>query len=49
MAFPDIASAFSRSDAGPSGNGSEASREITPQDGDVVVDMSFDWDIAGPI
>jgi hypothetical protein len=48
MVFPDIAAAVSRSDAGPSGSGSEAEREITAHDGDSV-DMSLDWDIAGPI
>jgi hypothetical protein len=48
MAFPDYTTVVSRSDAGPSGSGLEAEREIAPQDGDVA-DMSLDWDIAGPI
>ncbi len=50
MAFPDINGAVvSRSDAGPSGSGSEVEREIEQQEIGDVVDMSLDWELAGAI
>jgi hypothetical protein len=48
MAFPDINAAVSRSNAGQSGSGSEAEREIEQDVGDVV-DMSLDWELANAI
>ena len=49
MALPDYgyAAAIIHTDIAATGSGSEVGREIAPQDGDV--DMSLDWDIAGPI
>jgi hypothetical protein len=48
MAFPNVNAAVSRSDAGPSGSGSEGEREIEQEVGDDV-DMSLDWELAGAI
>jgi hypothetical protein len=49
MILPDYgyAAAIIHTDITATGTGSEMGREIAPQDGDV--DMSLDWDIAGPI
>lgn len=48
MALPDnYAAAIIHTNVAATGGGSEVGREIAPQDGDV--DMSLDWDMAGPI
>lgn len=44
MAFPNVNAAVSRSNAGPSGSGSEGEREIEQEVGDDV-DMSLDWEL----